>query len=167
MEKLRFDRLFYVFSLISFISACATPQVGQPPPSAIFIRTFYKSTAGADLLDQSRTGTFKKSELKIVSRVEVNGISKEVIYGDSGVTVEWDNESRMHYLGINVPTNFKKNPIETYVHLSPTIVDTVTYSFLGKQRPYIPDKIYYNKKLVWDVVNVPDDGLWPSIIIIK
>ncbi len=162
-----FFLLCLAYSGISNFFSCSNPQIGQPPPQAIYIRTFYKSTDGKDLLNSSTTNGFKKSDLKVTSKIEINGSIREVNYDDSGIDVYWDDALRMNYFGINIPTSYAKKPIETYVRLSQSLVDTVTYTFNSKQRQYIPDQIFYNKKLVWDVVNAPDDGLWPPITIVK
>lgn len=133
-------------------------KVGQPPPpQSIYIRTFYKS-GNADLLDPTVPNSFKKNDLKVTSKIKVGGITKEVNYDEGGIEVIWDNDFRMNYFGINVPTSYGKIPIATYVQLSPTDVDTVTYTFNGTQRHYIPDQIFYNKKIVWDLANAPRNG---------
>lgn len=151
--------------LLTLLS-CATPQIGQPPPQAIYIRTFYKS-GNSDLLDSTIPNSFKKNDLKVTSKIKVGDETREVSYDEDGIEVTWDNDFRMNCFGIYVPTNYGKTPIATYVQLSPTDMDTVTYTFNGTQHPYIPDQIFYNQKMVWDVVNAPDNGRWPPITVVK
>lgn len=143
---------------------CGTPQ---PPPQVISIPTFYKTSGNVDLLNEYTPDHFKKSDLKVISRVVVNSITKDISYNDSGIDIYWDNNLNRNYFELLVPTSYGKTPIATYVQLSPTDVDTVTYTFNGTQHPYIPDQIFYNKKMVWDVANAPDNGRWPPITIIK
>jgi hypothetical protein len=157
----------WLLYLLGTLASCVTPQVGQPPPQVIQINTYYKSGNGVDLLNQNNPIAYKQKDLKVVSKMEVNGVTKEVIYEDKGIDVFWDNVAQLHYFGLLVPTSYGKKPIETYVNLSATLIDTVTYTFQNQQRPYIPDKIYYNKKLVWDAATVPSNGTWPPITIIK
>lgn len=157
----------WLLYLLGLLASCSTPQVGQPPPQIILINTFYKSANGVDLLNQNNPSGYKQKDLKVVSKMEVNGVTKEVIYEDKGIDVFWDDVTQLHYFGLLVPTSYGKKPLETYVTLSATLTDTVTYTFQNQQRPYIPDKIYYNKKLVWDVATVPSNSTWPPITIIK
>ncbi len=159
----------FCFALICFgkLMSCSTPQPGQPPPQTIYVRTFYQSSTGADLLDTNTPNAFKRSDLKVISKMIVNGVTKEIIYEDNGIDIYWDNEVRRNYFGITLPTNYGKTPIETYVRLSANIVDTVTYTFNSKDRLYIPDQVFYNKKLVWNIANAPTNGLWPPISIVK
>jgi hypothetical protein len=121
-------------------SGCDAPP---PPPAVIFIRTFYKNSGNADLLDATILGSFKEKDVKVTTTVEQNGIFKELDTSGTPIKIEYDDDVRKNYFGLLVPTNYKKNPIRTVVQLSPTISDTVTYTFLSKERPYIPDKIFY------------------------
>jgi hypothetical protein len=56
------------------------------------------------------------------------------------------------------------------VRLSPTLVDTVAYTFpssgTDQQKAY-PDKVYYNRKLVWKMAKQPAEGGWLPIVIVR
>lgn len=153
--------------LLALLASCATPQVDQPTPQAIPIYTYYKTSDGMDLLNQSNPLAYKRDDLKIVSKIEVDGVTKEIMYEAKPIFLFLDNLTQQYYFGISVPTKYAKKPIETYVTLSPTVTDTLTYTFENPQRPTIPDRIYYNKVLVWvDDIN-PQTGLWPTITITR
>lgn len=114
---------------------------------------------------------YRKADLSIISKMEVDGVVKQVSYDEDGVAVYWDSSTKFYYFETEVPTQYKeRKPIETYVHLSKTVTDTVTYTFnLGGtevERAY-PDKVYYNKKLVWEMAKQPTEGRWLPIVIIK
>ena len=153
--------------LLGWLASCATPQVEPPTPQAIQIYTYYKTSAGIDLLNQSNPLAYKRDDLQIVSKIEVNGVTKEIMYEAKPLFLFLNNSTQQYYLGISVPTKYAKKPIETYVTLSPTVTDTLTYTFENPQRPSIPDKIYYNKELVWIDDIDPQTGLWPTITIIR
>ena len=158
-----------VLSLLS-LQNCKDDCTGcnvPPLPSIILIPTLYTTDGNLDLLDPSVVGSFKENDIKVTTTVEQNGILKELDPSETPIRIGYNNAIRKNYFYLPVPTNANKNPIRTIVQLRQGIVDTVTYSYQGKQRPHIPDKIYYNKKLVWEVVGVPDEGSWSPIIIIK
>jgi hypothetical protein len=155
--------LCYLQSCKDNCTGCNPP----PPPSFIFISTFYTTSGNADLLDSATPGSFKEKDLKVATTVEQNGILKQLDTTEIPITIEFNNIVRKNYFYLFVPTNYGKNPLSTFIHLSSTITDTLTYTFLDKGRPYVPDKIYYNKRLVWDVENAPKDGPWPPITIVK
>jgi hypothetical protein len=149
--------------------ACVGPgPEGEPPVGAFKVKMFYKTSAGADLLNPQTQNSFKEKDLKVILKQEANGVVKEVSLDDSGIQVGWDNDARLYYFGMYVPTKWgNRNPIESYVHLSPSLVDTVTYTFFNKRSPAFPDSIFYNKKMVWLDSNVKPNSNYPPIIIVK
>lgn len=153
---------------LCLLASCANPQVGQPPTQVILISIFYKDKNSVDLLNPDMPESFKEKDLKVISKVEVNGVVKEMNYDEGGIETFWDNEKKSYYFFLTIPSSYAKKPLETYVHLSPTIIDTVTYSFsISPKFKYVPDRIYYNRNLVWDVINATQNNGWPPITIIK
>lgn len=153
-------------SISLIVLSCMNP--GPTPPVAyISIDTFYKSDKGADLLNSATPNSFKKQDIRIVSKLDQNGTLKEVNYNSAGVDIFVDGNVGYSYIEVTIPTNFGVNPLATFITLSPTVTDTITYSYGQSKYQYIPDKIFYNKKLVWEVANIPSDGKFPPITIIK
>ncbi|NOS90817.1 MAG: hypothetical protein HOP30_02740 [Cyclobacteriaceae bacterium] len=153
--------------LIGLLASCATHQEEPWSPQAIQVYTYYKTSDGVDLLNQSNPLAYKRDDLKVVSKIEEGGVTKEIMYEGKPLFLFLDNSNQQYYFGISVPTRSGKKPIETYVTLSPTVTDTLTYTFENQQEPIIPDKIYYNKVLVWNGKIDPKTGKWPPIIIIR
>jgi hypothetical protein len=141
----------------------------SPPPAFFVVRATYKTTQGQDLLNQTFSNSFKQSDIKVVSKIESNGIVKEVYYNDDdkGIEVYFDDSLKSNYFDLSIPSNSGKNPIETIITLSKTDTDTVTYTYGPTKFKAVPDKIYYNKKLVWEAVNIPSEGKFPPIIVVK
>lgn len=139
----------------------------MPPDPFIPIATHYKNTEGVDLLNPANQNAFRKEDMKVVSKVEVGGVVKEMYFGtdQSGIYISTDSEGNRFMLLI--PTNASGNPIATYVTLSPADTDTVTYTFKGTRFKNLPDKIYYNNKLVWKIEDTPDGSNWNPITVIK
>lgn len=167
--KTNYYRLWLVYGCFSanlLVTSCMKP--GPTPPVAfISIDTFYKTDKGVDLLNSATPNSFKKQDLKIISKVDEKGTIKEVIFNQDGVGIFVDGITGFSYIEVTIPTNFGTNPLATYITLSPTITDTVTYTYGPTKYKYVPDKIYYNKKLVWEEVNIPSEGKFPPITIIK
>lgn len=155
-------------SLLVLLSATCTHPVTPPPDQFIAIRTFFKNKASADLLNADTPNSFKKSDIKIVSKVEIKGVVQDMdYYSEKGFNTYVDGQSGNYYLELAIPTNYAKTPIETLVTLSPTVTDTVTYTYTLQGR-YVPNQVFYNKVLVWDIVNAPvQEGFWPPITIVK
>ncbi len=154
----------FIWSALSY--SCQHP-VKDPPPAFIVISTFYKTNGGADLLNPGTPGSFKEQDLSIISKINFNGVIQDISYNTNGVGI-YQDANGFSYIELMVPTNWgSKSPLATYVKLSPSITDTVTYTFLSPESPSIPDKIFYNKKLAWDIVNANVAGNWPPITIIK
>ena len=170
-RRFKVERIFSLLGLAisvlfpSFFGSCH--QVSQPPSPMIIIKTFYKTSAGADLLNPGTPGSFKKADISVKHKIEVKGATQEVTYNHTVIYV--DDQTGFNYIELAVLTNFGKNPLETYVTLSSAVTDTVTYYFATPAKfQYIPDKVYYNKRLVWDAMNVKGgEGAWPPITIIK
>ena len=153
--------------ILSFFSCGNSPQ---PSPPFSVLRAVYKTSTGQDLLDQSKSNSFKTSDIKVISRVDYAGAVKDVSFNndENGIKVYFDNDLKSYYFDLSVPTNADKNPIATFISLSSTVKDTVTYSFGYNRFKNLPDKIYYNKVLVWEAVNIPaGDGKFPPIVLIK
>ncbi len=74
------------------------------------------------------------------------------------------NDTSGNHINIRLP-NADQIPVETYVRLSPTIVDTITYTF--GNNGLFPDKLYYNRKLIWDFTLASDNQFFPRVTIIK
>ena len=170
-HRFKVERVFILLGLAisilfsSFFVSCH--QVGQPPSPMIIIKTFYKTSAGADLLNPGTPGSFKEADIFVRHKIEVKGATQEVTYNHTGIYV--DDQTGFNYIELAVLTNFGKTPFETYVTLSGAVTDTATYYFATAPRfRNIPDKVYYNKQLVWDATNVKGgEGAWPPITIIK
>jgi|688.fasta_scaffold977026_1 hypothetical protein len=141
----------------------------QPPVTFFVVRTTYKTTTGQDLLNQSLSNSFKQSDIKVISRIDFNGVVKEVYYNedDRVIPVYFDNELKSYYFDLSVPTNAGKSPIETIVTLSKTDSDTVTYTYGPTIHRSFPDRVFYNKVLVWEAVDIPREGKYPPISVIK
>jgi hypothetical protein len=159
--------VIFVLPLITAMN-CGKPAP-QPPDQFMVIRTFFKSAAGADLLDSSTSGSFKKSEVSIISKVEINGVVKDMnYYAAQGLNFFVDSKSGFYYIELMLPTTYGKTPIETIITLSPSVTDTVTYTFNGTTYPSFPNQVFYNKVLVWDIANTPaTEHLWAPITIVK
>lgn len=159
---------FVAGSFLTLVFSCAgnTPV---PPPTFFEVRATFKSTKGQDLLNPSNPNSFKQSDISVFSRIDFNRIVKDVYYNndDKGIGVYFDNELQSYYFDLTVPSNDVKNPIATIVTLSKSDTDTVTYSFGSARNKGIPEKIYYNKIQVWDIVNLPREGKFPPINVIK
>jgi hypothetical protein len=153
--------------LLSITTCCGNSP--QPPPSSIALGAAYKTPQGKDLLYPGSLNSFKKKEIKVVSKIDSSGHVKEIyLNGDEkGIVIFFDDELSLYFLNLNIPTNADKKPIETIVTLSPTDTDTVTYTFGKVNHPYFPDKIYYNKILAWEEANIPKGGRIPPIVVIK
>lgn len=149
----------------SFLSCGNSPQ---PPPALIWIATHYQTSSGVDLLNPSAKGSFRKEDLKVVSKVEANGVIKDMYYGtdETGIDINVDGNGSS-FIRLSIPTNVSVNPIATYVTLSASDTDTVTYTFLSTKYKYMPDKIYYNNKLVWKIEDTPPNSNWNPITVIK
>jgi len=157
---------------IFFFCSCSIGGGSITPPSPyISLNTFYKTAAGADLLKQGDSIAYKKVNLSIISKMEVDGIVREISYNEGGIAINWDIATKLYYFETYIPTKYKaKIPIETYVRLSPKITDTLTYTFNlagTEEERACPDKIYYNKKLVWEKAKQPLEGRYLPIIITK
>ena len=153
--------------LLGLMASCATPQEDPWFPQAVQVYTYYKTGDGVDLLNQSNPLAYKRDDLKIVSKIEEGGVTKEIMYEGKPIFLFLDNSTQMNYFGISIPTSYGKKPIETYVTLSPTVTDTITYTFKNPQRPNLPDSIFYNKVLVWVDDIDPKTGVWPTITIVR
>jgi hypothetical protein len=148
------------------MTSCSHPAP-QPPDQVIFIRTFFKNSSGADLLDSATPNSFKKGDIRIISKVEIKGVVQDMNYNEAqGLDIYVDGQSGFYYLELAVPTNYAKTPIETLITLSPALTDTVTYTY-SLQNRYVPNQVFYNQILVWDIANAPVEGLWPPITILK
>ncbi|MBS1558598.1 MAG: hypothetical protein JST69_07695 [Bacteroidetes bacterium] len=158
--------LNYSFVILAAIS-CAKPSP-VPPSSVMILNTYIKSAQGEDLLDQQKQDCFKENDIDAISLIEVNGQVQEKKYNDIPGGFSIYSDAGYHYFQFVLPNSFAKKPIATYLRLSPTLVDTITYQFSSTPKfQYIPDKIFYNRKTVWDVsVAVFGQG-WPPITIIK
>jgi hypothetical protein len=149
------------------VASCAKPSPAEPD-QFIVIKTFYKTSNGADLLNIGSPNSFKKDDIMVVSEIERNGIIELINYDDTGFGgVIVDNITGFNALQLIVPTNWSKQPIKTLVKLSKTVTDTLTYTFDKSPFDYLPNKIYYNKVEVWDIANAPPNANWPPITIIK
>jgi hypothetical protein len=146
-------------------NACGDPMV---PDSHFLIITHFTNSAGEDLLNPGVKDSFRKEDLKVVSAVEVNGQRKETIYSwdEKGIEVNTDRDGK-NFIRLALPTNAYSKPIATYVTLSPADTDTVTYTFESAKYKNLPDKIYYNNKLVWNINDTPEGSNWNPITIIK
>lgn len=167
---MRIINCLFPIVLLTTSQACKDSCVGctPPPPSAVIsVPIFYVTNTNVDLLDQAASASFKKNDIKVTTSVEQNGSAKELDPNEVPLSIDYDNSLQKHFFYLLVPTNYQKNPIRTIIRLSTTVTDTVTYTFLSKSRPYVPDKLFYNKKMVWDVANAPVEGAWPPITIVK
>lgn len=125
------------------------------------------------MLDPSVVGSYKEQDLKVVSIIEEGDVEKEYSSGIDYNEIEVYNDSpNGYYFQLQIPTNtddpqtyVKRYPKKTYVYLSTTDVDTITYNFTPPE--YIADSIFYNKKLVWLLADSPTDGRWQPITIVK
>ena len=164
-------QLYVCLRFLLIFTSCGNHD-SEPAPEVFFVvRTIYKSSTGEDLLKQGLPTSFKKADLKVVSKIDFNGTIKEMTYNfnENGIDVYFDGDTNYNYFDLAVPTNAGKNPIETLITLSPTDKDTVTYTYGPTIFKYVPDKIYYNKKLVWEEATIPRSGAgrFPPIIVIK
>lgn len=159
------------FSLVFLLSICACENSPMPPRASIVISTFYKTASGADLLNSRTPNAYKEKDLKVISKVEERGVIKLRSYNQDGVDsvgIFIDDQTGFNYIELAIPTKAAVLPLETYIYLSPTKIDTATYTFEGSRfGTHIPDKIFYNKKLVWEVSKTPLDGNWPPITIVR
>lgn len=160
----RFGKWVWPVAIVLVLVACQKNSLA-PPPAFLSITTFYKTPGGANLLDDGTANSFKKENIKVVSDIEFNGQLKETIYDFGGVT--FDSTTGNTCLEITVPTNYQRTPLRTRVTLAPNLTDTLTYTYEQTAYQYCPDKIFYNKKLVWDIRDTKSDGKWPTITIIK
>jgi hypothetical protein len=151
------------FLLLSLFCGCHPAPV--PPDQVIMLRTFYKNSAGDDLLNASVPGSFKKDEIKIISKVEINGVVKDMDYYEQGFGLWVDSQSAFYYMELVLPTSYAKAPIKTLVTLRPSLTDTVTCIY--PQNDYFPSQVFYNKALVWEKPAAPFVGQWPPITIVK
>lgn len=155
-----------VAGILSF-SCGNSPQPARP---FIVLRAVYKTGSGQDLLDQNKSNSFKKTDLKVLSKIDYGGTIKEVFFNnnENGIDVYFDDDLKSNYFDLSVPTNADKNPLETFITLSTTDKDTITYSFGYNRFKNVPDKIFYNKKLIWDANDIPSgEGKFPPITVIK
>lgn len=159
------------FALILLLLSSSCGNSPQPPPAFIVVSTFYKTSGGADLLNSRTPNSYKKKDLRVTSRVEEGGVIKMKTYslaGSDSVDILIDDETGFSYIELCIPTKAGVLPLETYITLSPTKIDTASYSFEGTRfGNHIPDKIFYRKKLVWEASKTPRDGNWPSIVIVS
>jgi len=157
-----------VIGILLSINSCGGNSPSPPPPFFV-LRTTYKTGQGQDLLNRAFPNSFKQSDIQVFSRVESNGVVKEVYYNedDKGIEVYFDDSLKSYYFDLSIPTNAGKNPIETIITLNKTDTDTVTYTYGPSKFKAVPDKIYYNKVLVWGTANIPNDGKFPPIIVTK
>ena len=164
--------LLMVLLGLSVLYSCSIGGGTVTPPSAyISLNTFYKTAKDVDLLNQENPLAYKNKDLSIISKMEVDGIIKEISYNENSVPLYWDSSTKFYYFETFVPTQYKtRKPIETYVKLSPSVKDTITYTFnlegTEEERAY-PDKIFYNKKLVWEKSKQPVEGRWLPITIVR
>jgi hypothetical protein len=156
-------------SIVCFclFGSCIVPHSPQPPPSTNIFRAVYQSASGEDLLALKTPSAYKASDLKVISKLEINGVVKVENYDPDGLKIFWDEELKMNYFKMTLPTNAGKNPIETYVYLTSTDVDTITYDFQNTTKQYLPRYMFYNKKKIWDVADTPANGLVQPIVVTK
>ncbi|HNP76717.1 MAG: hypothetical protein U0289_13740 [Cyclobacteriaceae bacterium] len=149
--------------LILLLSACHFSD--KTPPSYFVVAATYHNAAGANLLLSQTPGAFNPSDIRIQHKVEIGGVVQLVPYNQYYIKY-----GPITYVELPFLTNFRQKPIETYVILSPTDTDTITYSFEPQDRfPFFPSKVYYNKKQVWDLLSLytkPGTDYW-SIELIK
>lgn len=128
------------------------------PPRVVFFHAYYKNQFGADLLDTQILGSYSEKNLKVISMIEKDGVIKEYNFDAKGITIEYDDSKRKNYFGTWIPTNSGEKPIVTYVYLSSSDVDTITYSFSPTSKfPFMPDSLFYNKKLMWLQADIHPD----------
>jgi len=154
-------------------ACCGCPV---PPVSPYYVLdTFYRTKAGADLLKTKTPNSFQQQDIQIISKVAVSGGTKEVDYYKdysgkqtvqiySGKYNDLTDTSGNHIM-IYLP-RVDQNPIETYVRLSPTVVDTITFTFT-KDDNVFPEKLFYNKKLIWDFTQPSNNRFEPQVTIVK
>lgn len=152
---------------VCLFGSCIVPHSPQPPRDTNGIRAVYQSVNGEDLLSPKTPNSYKETDLKLVSKIEINGVVKEINYNQDGLKIFWDDELKTNCFIMTLPTNVAQNPIETYVYLTRTDVDTITYDFQNSRLPSIPRYIFYNKRRVWDVAEAPSEGLLQPIVVTK
>lgn len=125
---------------------------------------FYKTPSGADLLNTQTPGAYKQADLLVTSKIiPEGGSSSQVInLAVQEITIMNDAASGYSYFVGELPTEVHRHIIETYVRLSPTLTDTLTYEF---RSPDVVSKIYYNKGLVWDIANLKQNQWMPIIVV--
>ncbi len=160
-------------SLIFLLGSCKEPVEDNPPVWIVDtgIRTFIKNKNNDDLLDAKTVGRYNQKDLKVIipiDRKDGGHLIDTVAFIDN--EIEFDAESNRRFIWILFASNYKQLPLATYLHLSPTDVDTITYEFWrsGSTYQYQPQKLYYNKKLVWEMNEVQTGNEWdPPLIIVK
>ncbi len=155
-------------------ACCGCP----PPPIAPYyeLDTYYRTPGGADLLKSKTPNSFRQQDIQVTSKVTVSGGVVEVDYYKdysrkgsvqvySGKYNDLNDTSGNHIL-IYLPKG-NQHPIETYVRLSPVIVDTITYTFGNGDQQVFPEKLFYNRKLIWDFTQLSNNQFTPQVTIIK
>lgn len=158
---------------VLFYACCGCPV--PPVPPYYVLDAFYRTKGGADLLKSKTPNSFREQDIQIISKVSVDRGTKQVDYYkdySSKQTVQIysgkyndPNDTSGNHILIYLP-KVHQNPIETYVRLSPTVVDTITYTFT-KNDNWFPEKLFYNKKLIWDFTQPLNNRLEPQVTIIK
>jgi hypothetical protein len=169
-EKLTMTASIIAFALaILILQSCGNTGPEPPPPAVLIIDTSFKTAGGADLLDPTTPGSFKEKDLKLVTRVIINGETKDVDYNELGTKVFYDDAVKRNIIQISIPTNYNKTPLATYLNLTTNDTDTITYTFsnLGGIYQYKPDSIFYNKKLVWLLAEAKPNSNWQPMTITK
>jgi hypothetical protein len=160
--------LVWPSSLQSCENGCAGCGSPPPPPAVKVFSAFYRTLGNADLLNPNTPGAYKQEDIHVTSKVDIGGTIKEIDYNELAIKIEYSDVVNRNYFLIAIPTSYNKKPIATHVRLTPSVVDTITYTFTNAsiKYPYQPEFIYYNKQLIWELSKVKSDEIW-SLTIVK
>jgi hypothetical protein len=163
---------FFVTFVIVLLLGCGNSP--KPPLAVIAVRATFKTTQGKDLLNPSNPDTYKQENVKVTSKVSKNGSIIDINYNSETIIFYYDEELKSYCFDMNIPCNADKDPIESMVTLSPTNTDTITYTFVPSKYVYrensnseIPNKIFYNKVLVWQSSDIPKNARYQPMEIVK
>lgn len=191
MKLLRYlgilGRSFLFFICLSYLFSCIIPSPAPvPPPNVWSVRVFYQNKSGDDLLDQKKDIAFKEKNLIVQTKTTVDGgLAKLLSYDYNGIKVTLNDNNlylftptatNKYFFFLTIPVKSSQTqPIETYITLSATDTDTLTYeysespdrTFYGNQFWNYPQKIYYNGRLSLDVSQKPKEDPMISLFVTK
>lgn len=148
--------------LMGLLVSCLQWEVNPPPYFQVQVQI--RNSAGTDLLNPNTPGAYKFREIVVQHKIQKDGTVQIVSYTQPSLLT--DSPSLME---VGLLTSKSQIPIETYIALSATDTDTITYTFDASPRfLYLPGKMYYNRQLIWDTNTLTvDHGAWPVITIVK